>query len=85
MKAAWLYDNDKPCGSEANAAKYFAAEVAKRACERAVLTHGGLGYAKELHVERLLREVLISWIAPITPHLALSYVAERALGLPKSY
>jgi acyl-CoA dehydrogenase len=85
MQAAWLYDNDRPCGPEANAAKYFAAEVAKRACERAVLTHGGLGYAKELHVERLFREVLINWIAPVSPHLALSHIAERALGLPKSY
>jgi acyl-CoA dehydrogenase len=85
LRAAWLYDEEQPCGPEANAAKFLAAEAGKRACERAVLTHGGLGYAKELHVERLLRESLINWIAPVTPQLILSYIAEKALGLPKSY
>ena len=83
--AAWLYDNDQPCGPEANGAKFLAAEAGKRACERAVLTHGGLGYAKEVHVERLFRESLINWIAPVTPQLILSNIAEKALGLPKSY
>jgi acyl-CoA dehydrogenase len=85
MRAAWLYDQDQPCGPEANAAKYLAAEAGKRACERAVITHGGLGYAREMHVERLFRESLINWIAPVTPHLMLSNIAEKALGLPKSY
>jgi acyl-CoA dehydrogenase len=85
LRAAWLYDEDQPCGPEANAAKFLAAEAGKRACERAVLTHGGLGYAKELHVERLWRESLINWIAPVTPQLILSNIAEKALGLPKSY
>lgn len=85
LRAAWLYDEEQPCGPEANAAKFLAAEAGKRACERAVLTHGGLGYAKELHVERLLRESLINWIAPVTPQLILSNIAEKALGLPKSY
>lgn len=85
LRAAWLYDEAQPCGPEANAAKFLAGEAGKRACERAVLTHGGLGYAKELHVERLLRESLINWIAPVTPQLILSNIAEKALGLPKSY
>ena len=84
-KAAWLYDNKEPCGGEANAAKYLAAEVGFEACERAVLTHGGMGYAKEFHVERLFREIMIARIAPISRELILSYIGERELGLPKSY
>jgi acyl-CoA dehydrogenase len=84
-EAAELYDRDAPCGAEANAAKYFAAEAAFRACEQAILTHGGFGYAQEYHVERYLREAQIARIAPISPHLALCYIAERVLGLPKSY
>ena len=85
QRAAWLYDEGQPCGPEANAAKYLAGEAGKRSCERAMITHGGLGYAKELQVERLWREVLINWIAPVTPQLALCNIAEKALGLPKSY
>jgi len=85
FKAATLYDKGLPCGLEANAAKYLAGEAAFRACETAVMTHGGMGYAKEFHVERYLRESLIARIAPITPHLILSFIAEKALGLPKSY
>ena len=74
-----------PCGIEANAAKYLAAEAGFTACETAVLTHGGMGYAKEFHVERLLREVLIARIAPVSRELILCNIAEKALGLPKSY
>ena len=85
MKAAWLYDTGKPCGAEANAAKYLAAEAGYRACETAVLTHGGMGYSKEFHVERYLREAMLTRIAPISPQLILSFIAEKALGLPKSY
>ena len=84
-KAAWLYDSGEPCGGEANAAKYLAAEVGFEACERAVLTHGGMGYAKEFHVERLFREIMIARIAPISRELVLSYIGERELDLPKSY
>ena len=84
-KAAALYDSGEPCGVEANAAKYLAGEAAFKACETALMTHGGMGYAKEFHVERYLRESLIVRIAPITPHLILSFIAEKALGLPKSY
>ncbi len=85
LKAAQLYDGGQECGAEANAAKYLAAEAGFRACERAVMTHGGMGYAQEYHVERYLRESLIPRIAPISPELILSFIAERVLGLPKSY
>jgi acyl-CoA dehydrogenase len=85
FKAATLYDAGKPCGTEANAAKYLAGEAGYRACETAVMTHGGMGYAKEYHVERFLRESLIPRIAPVSPQLILCYIAERVLGLPKSY
>jgi acyl-CoA dehydrogenase len=85
MSAAWQYDNGLPCGAAANAAKYLAGEAGFQACEQAVMTHGGFGYAKEFHVERYLREVLIPRIAPISPQLVLSFIAEKVLGLPKSY
>lgn len=85
MKAASRYDRKLPCGAEANAAKYLAAEAAFRACESAVLTHGGMGYSREFHVERYLREAMIPRIAPITPHMILNFIAEKVLGLPKSY
>ncbi len=84
-RAAWLYDSDRPCGAEANAAKYLAAEAGIAACETAMVTLGGYGYAKEFHVERFLREVMIARLAPVTPQLILSFIAERVLGLPKSY
>jgi acyl-CoA dehydrogenase len=85
LKAAALYDKGEPCGVEANAAKYLAGEAAFKACETALMTHGGMGYAKEFHVERYLREVLIARIAPVSPQMILNFIAERALGLPKSY
>ncbi|MCC6531902.1 MAG: acyl-CoA/acyl-ACP dehydrogenase [Burkholderiales bacterium] len=85
MQAAWQYDNKLPCGAAANAAKYLAGEAGFDACETAVMTHGGFGYAKEYHVERYLREVLIPRIAPISPQLVLCYIAEKVLGLPRSY
>ena len=85
FKAASLYDAGKPCGAEANAAKYLAGEACFDACQQAVMTHGGFGYAKEYDVERYLRESLVGRIAPITPQLILCYIAERVLGLPKSY
>jgi acyl-CoA dehydrogenase len=85
MKAAALYDRGMECAAEANAAKYLAGEAAFRACETAVMTHGGMGYSKEFHVERYLREVMIARIAPITPHMILNFIAEKVLGMPKSY
>ena len=84
-KAASLYDGEKPCGAEANAAKYLAAEAAFEACQTAIATHGGMGYAKEYHVERYLRECMIPRLAPVSPQLILCYIAEKVLDLPKSY
>lgn len=84
-KAASLYDSGAQCGAEANAAKYLAGEAGFRACETAVMVHGGMGYAKEYHVERFMREALIPRIAPVSPELILCFIAERVLGLPKSY
>ena len=84
-KAAWLYDQGLPCGAEANSAKYLGAEAGYRACENAIFTHGGMGYAKEYHVERYLRESWIPRLAPVSPQLILCFIAEKVLGLPKSY
>jgi acyl-CoA dehydrogenase len=93
LEAAWLmalsaadqYDKGQPCGTAANATKYLAGEAGFKACETAVMSHGGFGYAKEYHVERYLRESLIPRIAPVSPQMTLCYIAEKALGLPKSY
>lgn len=85
FKAATLYDSGRTCAPEANAAKYLAAEACFHACENAVLTHGGMGYAKEYHVERYLREAWIPRLAPVSPQLILCFIAEKILGLPKSY
>lgn len=78
-------DAGRDCGTEANAAKYLATKAAFEACETAILTHGGMGYAKEYHVERYMREAWIPRIAPISMQLILSYLAEQVLGQPKSY
>ncbi len=85
MKAAWLYDNGRPCGAEANAAKFLGAKAGHDACLQSVLTHGGFGYAREYHVERLLREVTVTRIAPVTEQLIKSFIAEKVLDLPRSY
>jgi acyl-CoA dehydrogenase len=85
MKAATLFDRGLDCGVEANAGKYLAGEFAFEACHTAMLTFGGMGYAQEYHVERLLREVLIPRTAPVSPHMILNFLAEKVLGLPKSY
>jgi len=85
FKAATLYDQGKPCGAEANASKFLAAEAALSACQRAVLTHGGMGYAREYHVERYLREIMIPVIAPVSQELIKSFIGEQILGQEKSY
>lgn len=85
LNAAWRYDQGLSCGAQANAAKYLAAEAGFGACERAMMTLGGFGYAKEYHVERLLRESMIPRLAPVSPQLILCFIAEKVLGLPKSY
>lgn len=85
FKAAALHDAGRECGAEANAAKYLGGEAGFHACEAAVLTHGGMGYAKEYDVERYFRESMIARIAPVSREMIFNYIAERVLGLPKSY
>jgi acyl-CoA dehydrogenase len=85
FKAAALHDAGRDCGAEANAAKYLGAEAGFNACEAAVMAHGGMGYAKEFDVERYFREAMIARIAPVSREMILNYIAERVLGLPKSY
>lgn len=85
MRAAYLYDAGKSCGAEANAAKFLSARAGFDATTKAVLTHGGMGYAKEYQVERLFRESLLARIAPVTEQMILSFIGERVLGMPKSY
>jgi acyl-CoA dehydrogenase len=85
LRAGWLYDNGHSCGAEANAAKFLAGRAAFDSATRAVMTHGGMGYAREYQVERLFREAILTRIAPVTEELILSFLAERVLGLPKSY
>jgi acyl-CoA dehydrogenase len=85
LRAASLYDTKQPCGVEANAAKFLGARAAFEACKTAVMTHGGMGYAKEYQVERLFRESMLPMLAPVSEQLILSFIAENVLGLPKSY
>ena len=85
LRAGWHYDNGLPCGAEANAAKFLAARAAHFATEKALFTHGGMGYAREYQVERLYREAMLTRITPITEQLILSFIAENVLDLPKSY
>lgn len=84
-EASARYDAGLPCGEEANAAKYLAADAAYEAADRAVQTHGGMGYATEYDVERYWREARLIRIAPISQEMILNYVAEHVLGLPRSY
>jgi acyl-CoA dehydrogenase len=84
-KAAWLYDQGRPCAREANTAKLLCAEAGFDAADRAVQTHGGFGYAKEYHVERYFREARLMRIAPISQEMVLNYLGEHVLGLPRSY
>ena len=85
MKAAELYDTGQNCGAEANATKFLGARAGHDAAWQAIMTHGGMGYAKEFHVERLFREVSLVRLAPVTEQLILSFIAEKVLDLPKSY
>jgi len=85
FKAAALHDAGRECGAEANAAKYLGGEAGFRACEAAVMAHGGMGYAKEYDVERYFREAMIPRLAPVSREMIFNYLAERVLGLPKSY
>lgn len=85
MRAAYLYDKGLPCGAEANAAKFLSGRASFDATTKAVLTHGGMGYARDFQVERLFRESMLPRIAPVTEQMILSFIAEKVLDLPKSY
>lgn len=85
MDAAQRYDRNEPCGKEAAAAKFLGAEAGFDACDRALSTYGGYGYAKEYHVERLWREVRLLRTAPFSQEMVLNYISAQALGLPRSY
>ncbi|XYK78591.1 MAG: acyl-CoA dehydrogenase family protein [Labrenzia sp.] len=85
LEAARQYDAGLPCGPAANATKYLGSEAGFEACQQAVMTHGGFGYAREYHVERYMREAMIPRLAPVSQQLILCHIAERVLGLPKSY
>ncbi len=84
-RAAWLYDNNKPCGAEANMAKYLAAEACMQACDRALQTHGGYGFSVEMDIERYWREARLHLLAPISQEMILNHIAQNKLNLPKSY
>lgn len=84
-KATWLYDNGKPCGREANTAKYLCADAGFTAADRALQTHGGMGYAEEYHVARYFREARVMRIAPVSQEMILNYLGSHTLGLPRSY
>jgi acyl-CoA dehydrogenase len=84
-KATWLYDNGQPCGREANTAKYLCAEAGFAAADRALQTHGGMGYSEEYHVARYFREARLMRIAPISQEMILNYLGSHTLGLPRSY
>lgn len=83
--AAWRYDQGLPCGREANMAKYLCADAGFKAADQAVQTHGGMGYAREYHVERYFRESRVLRLAPVSQEMVLNYVSQHVLGLPKSY
>ncbi|MBF4998247.1 acyl-CoA/acyl-ACP dehydrogenase [Nocardia sp. BSTN01] len=84
-KATWLYDHGKPCGREANTAKYLCADAGFTAADRAMQTHGGMGYAEEYHVARYFREARVMRIAPVSQEMILNYLGSHTLGLPRSY
>jgi acyl-CoA dehydrogenase len=84
-KATWLYDRGKPCGREANTAKYLCADAGFTAADRALQTHGGMGYSEEYHVSRYFREARLMKIAPVSQEMILNFLGSHVLGLPRSY
>ncbi|AVV45640.1 acyl-CoA/acyl-ACP dehydrogenase [Streptomyces sp. ID05-04B] len=84
-KATWLYDQGRPCGREANTAKYLCADAGFTAADRALQTHGGMGYSEEYPVARLFREARLMRIAPVSQEMVLNYLGSHTLGLPRSY
>jgi acyl-CoA dehydrogenase len=85
FKAATMFDRGEECGVEANMAKYLGAEAGFEACQTAMMSMGGMGYAQEYHIERYLREIFVPRIAPVSPHQVMNFIAEKALELPRSY
>ncbi len=84
-KATWLYDQGKPCGREANTAKYLCADAGFDAADRALQAHGGMGYSEEYHVARYFREARLLKIAPLSQEMVLNFLGSHVLGLPRSY
>ncbi|HMD10960.1 MAG TPA: acyl-CoA dehydrogenase family protein [Marmoricola sp.] len=84
-KATWLYDQGKPCAREANTAKYLCADAGFQAADRALQTHGGMGYSEEYHVARYFREARLLKIAPLSQEMVLNFLGSHVLGLPRSY
>lgn len=84
-KSTWLYDQGKPCGREANTAKYLCAEAGFDAADRALQTHGGMGYSEEYHIARYFREARLTRIAPISQEMILNYLGSHVMGMPRSY
>jgi acyl-CoA dehydrogenase len=84
-KATWLYDKGRPCGREANTAKYLCADAGFTAADRALQAHGGMGYSEEYHVARYFREARLMKIAPVSQEMILNFLGSHVLGLPRSY
>jgi acyl-CoA dehydrogenase len=84
-RACTLFDAHKPCGAEANMAKYLAAKASWEAANVCLQFHGGFGFAHEYDVERKFRETRLYQVAPISTNLILSHIAEHTLGLPRSF
>jgi acyl-CoA dehydrogenase len=84
-KAAWLYDQGRPAGAEANIAKYLASEASWEAADAALDAHGGFGFAQEYDIERKFRETRLYKTAPVNNNLIQAYVGQHVLGLPRSY
>ena len=84
-RACELFDEGKPCGAEANMAKYLAAKASWEAAEVCLQTHGGFGFAAEYDVERKFRETRLYQVAPVSTNLILAYVGEHVLGMPRSF
>src|ERR1700761_37194 len=82
--AAWRYDQGLPCGKEASRAKWLCADAGFKAADQAIQTHGGMGYAREYHVERYFREARLLRLAPVSQEMVLNYVSQHVLGLPRS-
>jgi acyl-CoA dehydrogenase len=84
-KAAWLFDEGRSCGAEANLAKLLAADASWQAANVCLDTHGGFGFAQDFDVERKFRETRLYKVAPVSENLILAYLGQHVLGMPRSY